>query len=337
MDVNSAFLNGDLEEEVCMEQLDGFQVKEAKQYVYRLKKALYGLKQAPKAWYSRLDNYLRKQGYKKGNTDSNLYIKEEGDSLVIIEIYVDDIIFGSDDDNVSKHFVECIQKEFEMSMLGKMNFLLGLQINQSDKGIFISQTKYIHEILKKFQMHDSKPVGTPMVIGCKLSKFDDFEEVEKTMYRSMIGILLYATTTRPDIMHAVCQVGRFQESPKSSHLLAVKRIFRYLKGTTEYGLWYLTGNQIDLHAFIDVDWVGCVDYRRSTSGATFFLGGCLVSWSSKKQSRVSLSTVKEEYIATANCSTQVVWMKQMMEDTFIMILLFLSIVIILVPSVFPEI
>jgi hypothetical protein len=212
--------------------------------------------------------------------------------LVIVEIYIDDIIFGSDVENLSKQFVECMKNEFEMSMLGKMRFFLGLQINQSDKGIFISQTKYIHEMLKKFQMHDRKPLGTHMVTGCKLSKFDDFEEVEKTMYISMIGSLLYATATRPNTMHAVCQVGRFQASPKASHLLAVKRIFRYLKGTTDFGLWYPTGNQLDLHDFTYVDWAGCVDDRKSTSGATFFLGGFLVSWSSKKQSIVSLSTAK---------------------------------------------
>jgi hypothetical protein len=278
---------------------------------------LYGLKQAPRAWYSRLDNYLRQQGFRKGNTDSNLYIKEENDSLIIVEIYVDDIIFGSDDNRLSKQFVESMQKEFEMSMLGEMKFFLGLQITQSDKGISISQTKYINEMLKKFQMEDSKPVGTPMVTGCKLSKFDDTKDVDQTVYRSMIGSLLYATATRPDIMHAVCQVGRFQASPKTSHLLAVKRIFRYLKGTTEYGLWYPTGNQLDLYAFTDADWAGCVDDRKSTSGATFFLGGCLVSWSSKKQSTVSLSTAEAEYIAAATCCTQVLWMKQMLEDIHI--------------------
>jgi hypothetical protein len=179
MDVKSSFLNGDLKEEVYMEQPDGFQVQEEEQYLYMLKKNLYGLKQAPRAWHSRLDNYLRKQGYRKGNTDINLYIKEENDSLVILEIYVDDIIFGSDDDNLSKQLVECMENEFEMSMLGEMKFFLGLQINHSNKGIFISQTKYIHEMLKKFQIHVSKPVGTPMVTGCKLSKFDDSEEVEK--------------------------------------------------------------------------------------------------------------------------------------------------------------
>jgi hypothetical protein len=130
---------------------------------------------------------------------------------------------------------------------------VGVLHTQSDKGISISQAKYINEMLKKFQMEDSKPVGTPMVTECKLSKFDDTKDVGKTIYRSMIGSLLYATATRPDIMHAVCQVGRFQASQKTSHLLAVKRIFRYLKGKKEYGLWYPIGNQLDLYTFIDAD------------------------------------------------------------------------------------
>ena len=146
-----------------MEQPDGFQVQESINHVYRLKKALYGLKQAPRSWYSRLDKYLRQQGYRKGNTHSNLYIKEEHGSLIIVEIYVDDIIFGSDNDQLSKLFAQSMQNEFEMSMLGELKFLLGLQISQSDKGIFISQTKYINEMLKKFQMQDCKLVGIPMV------------------------------------------------------------------------------------------------------------------------------------------------------------------------------
>lgn len=125
------------------------------------------------------------------------------------------------------------------------------------------------------------------------------------MYRSMIGSVLYVTATRPDVRHAVCQVARFQASPKASHLLVVKRILRYLKGTTEYGLWYPKGNQLDLYAFTDANWAGCVDDRKSTSGAAFYLGGCLVSWSSKKHSAVSLSTAEAEYIATANCCTRV--------------------------------
>jgi hypothetical protein len=156
-----------------------------------------------------------------------------------------------------------------------------------------------------------------MVTGCKLSKFYDTKDVDQIVYISMIGSLLYATATRPDIMHAFCQVGRFQASPKTSHLLAVKRIFRYLKGTTEYGLWYPIGNQLDLYAFTNADWAGCVDDKKSTSGATFFLGGCLVSWSSKKQLVVSISTVEAQYIVATTFCTQVLWMKQMLEDIHI--------------------
>ena len=133
----------------------------------------------------------------------------------------------------------------------------------------------------------------------------------------MIGSLLYATATGPNIMHLVCQVGRFQASPKNTHLLAVKRIFRYLKGIADYGLWYPTGNQLYLYAFSDADWAGCIDDRKSTSGAAFFLGGCLVSWSSKKQSSISLSTTEAEYITATGCCTQVLWMKQMLEDMHI--------------------
>ena len=190
-----------------------------------------------------------------------------------------------------------------MSMLGEMKFFLGLQITQCDKGISISETKYINEMLKKFKMEDCKPVGTPMVTGYKLSKYDNTRDVDQTMYRSIIGSLLYATAVRPEIMHAVCQVGRFQASPKNTHLLAVKRIFIYLKGTANHGLWYPRGNHFDLYEFTDVDWAGCIDDRKSTNGATFFLGGCLVSWSSKKQSSVSLSIAEAKYIAVASCCT----------------------------------
>ena len=196
-----------------------------------------------------------------------------------------------------------------MSMPGEMKLFLGLQINQCDRGISISQTKYINEMLNKFKMEDCKPVGTPMVTGCKLSKDDTTEYVDQTMYRSMIGSLLYATSTRPNIMHVVCQVGRFQDSPKNGHLLAVKRIFRYLNGTANHVLWYPKDNSLDLYAFTDADWDGCIDDRKSTNGAAFFLGGCLVSRSSKKQSSVSLSTAEAEYIAAAGCCNQILWMK----------------------------
>ena len=173
--------------------------------------------------------------------------------MIIIEVYVDDIIFGSDDDRLSQNFSKAMQKEFEMSLLGELKLFLGLQISQQVDGIFISQLKYIKEMLKRFQMEDSKPVSTPMMRGCKLSKDENYLEFDQKIYKSMIGSLLYATTSRPDVLHAVGLVGRFQAAPRENHLQEVKRIFKYLKGTTDFGLWYPKGREMTLIAYTDAD------------------------------------------------------------------------------------
>jgi hypothetical protein len=231
MDVKSTFLNGEIEEEVYIEQPEGFQLSENADYVCKLKKALYGLKQAPRAWYSRLDKYLQQARFRKGSADNNLYIKVSQGNILLIEVYVDDIIFGSDDDRLSHKFAKDMHNEFEMSLLGKLSFFLGLQIRQSNQGIFISQTKYIREILKRFGMEDCKPIITPMQTSYKLRKDDDSKYTDQRKYTSIIGSLQYVTTSRSDVMKVVGQVARFQEAPKESHVLAMKRIFIYLKGT----------------------------------------------------------------------------------------------------------
>jgi hypothetical protein len=279
-----------------------------------LKKALYGLKQAPRAWYYRLDKFLQDKGFKKGIVDSNLYIKSEGDDLLVVLVYVDDIIFGCTNDPSVQWFSNSMQTEFEMSMIGELSYFLGLRINQSSAGIFISQEKYLKEMLKRFQMEDSSPVSTPMVVGCKLSKDDISPDVDQRTYRSMIGSLLYITTSRPDIMQVVGMVGRYQSAPKQSHLAVVKRIFKYLKGTMTYGLWYPRNQNFQLTAYSDVDWENCLDERKSTSGGAFFLGDSLVAWLSKKQGSISLSTTEAEYIVVATCCTQILWMIQTLAD-----------------------
>jgi hypothetical protein len=184
-------------------------------------------------------------------------------------------------------------------------FFLDLQVTQSEKGIFISQIKYIKEILKKYQMEDSKHVSTPMVTRCKLILDDDSQKVDQTMYRSMIISFLYSTTTRPNIMQVVRLVGRFQSAPRKTLLKEVKIILRYLKGTLEFGLWYPKNKEFTLNAYTDVDSVGIIDDRKSTSGGSFFLGKCLVAWLSKKQTSTSLSIAEAEYIIVASCYTQV--------------------------------
>jgi hypothetical protein len=178
-----------------------------------------------------MDKYLQQAGFKKGSADSNLYIKVSQGNILLIEVYVDDIIFGSDDDRLSQKFAKDMQSEFEMLLLGELSFFLGLQISQSNQGIFISQTKYIREMLKRLGMEDCKPFITPMQTICKLSKDDDSKSTDQRQYRSMIGNLLYVTASIPDVMQAFRQVARFQAAPKESHVLAVNRIFRYLIGT----------------------------------------------------------------------------------------------------------
>ena len=217
MDVKSAFLNGELEEEVYIEQPDGFLLSDKEDYICKLRKALYGLKQARRAWYAHLDGYLHNQGFKKGNADNNLFVEVDQDNLTIIEVYVDDIIFGSNDDILSKNFATKMRSEFEMSLLGELTYFLGLQISQQDKGIFIYQIKYIKEMLKKFKMEDCKPVLNPMVTGCKLSLEDSSKDVDQRLYRSMIGSLLYVTASWPDVMQEVGQVAIFQAAPSQKN------------------------------------------------------------------------------------------------------------------------
>ncbi|GJZ65992.1 retrovirus-related pol polyprotein from transposon TNT 1-94, partial [Tanacetum coccineum] len=247
MDVKSAFLNGFINEEVYVAQPPGFIDFQKPNYVYKLKKALYGLKQAPKAWYDRLKAFLIKHEYSMGMVDNTLFTKKSKSHLIIVQIYVDDIIFGSTSQNLCDDFAKIMHDEFEMSMMGELNFFLGLQIKQMEDGIFFNQSKYIKEMLKKFGLEDSKPTKTPMSTEIKLTKDDEADSVDSSKYRGMIGSLLYLTASRPDIMFSVCLCACFQENPKTTHLEAVKHIFRYIRGTSPIRiLWYSERNGIEI-------------------------------------------------------------------------------------------
>ncbi|GJX39860.1 retrovirus-related pol polyprotein from transposon TNT 1-94 [Tanacetum coccineum] len=256
MDVKSAFLNGFINEEVYVAQPPGFIDFAKPNHVYRLKKALYGLKQAPKAWYDRLKAFLIKHDYTMGMVDNTLFTKKKDPNLIIVQIYVDDIIFGSTCQEMCDDFAKIMHDEFEMSMMGELNFFLGLQIKQLEDGIFFNQSKYIKEMLKKFRLEDSKPMKTPISTKMKLTKDEEGESVDNTKYRGMIGSLLYLTASRSDIMFSVCLCSRFQEDPKTSHLEAVKRILQYVKGTTHLGLWYPKGSGIETIVYADSDHAG---------------------------------------------------------------------------------
>ena len=217
MDVKSSFLNGYLKEEVYVEQPQGFIVEGKEDKVYRLKKALYGLKQAPRAWYSRIDKYLHDHGFIKCSCESVVYKKVIGSNFVIFCLYVDDIIFMGTSISLVKEFKEEMKSEFEMSDMGEMQYFLGLQIRQTAAGISICQTKYVEDMLRRFNMQNCKAVSTPLVVGSKLMKVDESPLCDATLYRSMVGSLMYLTTTRPDIMFSVSLVARFMNQPHESH------------------------------------------------------------------------------------------------------------------------
>jgi hypothetical protein len=267
MDVKSAFLNGPIKEEVYIEQPPGFEDSEYPNHVYKLSKALYGLKQAPRAWYECLRGFFITNGFKVGNVDPTLFTKTIAKDLFICQFYVDDIIFGSTNKSTCEEFSRIMIQIFEMSMMGELKYFLGFQIKQLQEGIFISQTKYIQDILKKFGMKNDKPIKTPMGTNGHLDLDTRGKFVDQKVYRSMIGSLLYLCASQPDIMLPVCMCARFQANPKEVHLRAIKRIMRYLVYTPKFGLWCPKGSTFDLIRYSDADYAQCKIDRKSTSRA----------------------------------------------------------------------
>ncbi|GJX82915.1 retrovirus-related pol polyprotein from transposon TNT 1-94 [Tanacetum coccineum] len=301
-------------EEVYVSQPDGFVDPDNPNHVYKLKKALYGLKQAPRAWYDMLSSFLLSQDFSKGSVDPTLFIRREGKELLLVQIYVDDIIFAASTPELCDLFAKIMCSKFKMSMMGKISFFLGLQISQNPRGIFINQSKYALESLKKYGFDSCDPVDTPMVEKSKLDEDKEGKAVDPSHYRGMIGTLLYLTASRPDLQFAICMCARYQARPTEKHLHAVKRIFRYLRGTVNRGLWYPKDSSIALTAFADADHAGCQDTRRSTSGSMQFLGDRLVSWSSKRQKSAAISSTEAEYIAMSGCCAQILWMRSQLTD-----------------------
>ncbi|KAK8913644.1 hypothetical protein KSP39_PZI023491 [Platanthera zijinensis] len=314
MDVKSAFLNGDIKEEVYVRQPPGFISLTHPDYVYKLHKALYGLKQAPRAWYETLACFLLENDFVRGRVDQTLFIRTHKSHTLLVQIYVDDIIFGSTDSKLCKKFSKLMHSKFEMSSMGELSFFLGLQVKQHAEGIFISQTKYAKELVKKFGMSDASCMKTPMPSNAVVDADEHGKPVDQTTYRAIIGSLLYLTASRPDIMFATCICARFQVSPRESHLILVKRILRYVKSCPNLGLWYPKDSAFDLTGFSDADYAGCRIDRKSTSGTCQFLGDRLVSWFCKKQTSVSTSTAEAEYMAAGSCCSQILWIQNQLLD-----------------------
>ncbi|GKD98306.1 putative ribonuclease H-like domain-containing protein [Tanacetum coccineum] len=261
-----------------------------------VEKALYGLHQAPRAWYATLSTYLIENGFRRGTIDKTLFIKKDKGDILLVQVYVNDVIFRSTKKSLCDEFKGFMHKRFQMSSIGELTFFLGLQVQQKKDGIFISQDKYVAEVLKKFDFATVKTASTPMEPNKALIKD---EEVD---------------TSRPDIMFTVCACARFQVTPKMSHLHVVKRIFRHLKGQPKLGLWYPRDSPFYLEAFSDSDYAGASLDRNSTTGGCQFLGKRLISWQCKKQTIVTNSTIEADYVAAANCCRHVLWIQNQILD-----------------------
>jgi hypothetical protein len=273
-------------------QPPGFENPKFPNHVFKLHKTLYGLKQAPRARYEHLKAFLLDKGFRIGSVDKTLFLLKQGTDILLVQIYVDDIIFGGSSHALVAKFSDTMSKKFEMSMMGELTFFLGLQIKQTREGTFMHQGKYTKDMLKKFDMDEAKPLSTPMSTTMALDEDKEGEAVDQKEYQSMIGSLLYLTAMRPNIQFVVCLCTRFQSSPHTSHRQAIKRILRYLHFTPEFGLWFSASSSLSLYRYSDVDYVGCRVERKSTSGTCQFLGFSLVSWSSRKQSSVAQFTTQ---------------------------------------------
>ncbi|GKD53303.1 retrovirus-related pol polyprotein from transposon TNT 1-94, partial [Tanacetum coccineum] len=314
MDVKMAFLNGELKEEVYVSQPEGFVDQDNPSHVYKLKKALYGLKQAPRAWYDMLLSFLISQQFLKCAVNPTLFTRHARNDILLVQIYVDDIIFVSTNTAMCNEFANQMTTKFKMSMMGQMSFFLGLQISQSPRGIFINQSKYASEIVKKYGLHSTDSVDTPMIENKKLDEDLQGKPVDATLYHGMIGSLMYLTSSRPDLNYVVCLCARYQAKPTEKHLQAVKRIFRYLNGTINMGLWYSKDTDMSLTAYADADHAGCQDTRRSTSGSAQFLGDKLIPLYYDNKSAIALCCNNVQHSRAKHIDIRYHFIKEQMEN-----------------------
>eukprot|EP00253_Pinus_taeda_P004507 PITA_04507 len=283
MDVKSAFLNGDLQKEVYMTQPPGFKIAGQEQKVCRLAKALYGLKQAPRAWYMKIDQYLTDHGFQRSPSDANMYIKHIGDDILFVVVYVDDLIITGSSAHLMHGIKQDLCRTFDMTDLGLLHYCLGVEVWQTENHIFLSQSKYAKNLVDRFRAQDCKPATTPMEPGLKRSAQSSSLPVDETLFRQLVGSLIYLTATRPDISFAVSYISCFISNPI-------------------------------LSGYTDSDWAGSIDDRKSTTGYVFSLGSGAVTWTSKKQQAVALSSTKAEYRGAVKASCEAVWLRRMLAD-----------------------
>ena len=317
LDVNNAFLHGDLNEEVYMKLPPGYNRKGESlpsNAVCLLHKSLYGLKQASRQWFSKFSTAIMGLGFSQSPSDHSLFIKNVDGLFIALLVYVDDVIIASNNQGAIADLKSELNKLFKLKDLGDVKYFLGLEIAKSSTGICVSQRKYVLDLLSDFGYLGCKAASTPMEANVKLSMDEGVDLPDVSLYRRLLGKLLYLTLTRPDISYAVGRLSQFISRPKLPHLHAAQRILRYLKGNPGMGLFFPSNSELRLMAYTDSDWARCPDSRRSVTGFCVFLGNSLVSWKSKKQHIVSRSSAEAEYRAMANTSCEITWLLALLKD-----------------------
>uniref|UniRef100_A0ACD6A2Q2 Uncharacterized protein n=1 Tax=Avena sativa TaxID=4498 RepID=A0ACD6A2Q2_AVESA len=315
MDVKSAFLNGDLAEEVYVQQPVGFTEAGSEHKVLRLRKALYGLRQAPRAWNAKLDATLISLGFEKCPLDHALYRRGDVDSYLLVGVYVDNLVItGTSREDIAA-FKSQMQEMFRMSDLGLLSYYLGIEVKQEVGKILLCQGSYAEKILEAAGMSGCNPSHTPAETKSKIGRRNGGEAVDATLYRSVISSLRYLVNSRPDIAFAVGIASRFMEAPGRQHWGLVKQILRYVRGTIGYGCVYrATAIEPKLVGYSDSDHAGDVDERKSTSGTLFFLGSSAVTWTSQKQKVVAISSCEAEYVAASSAACQGLWLSRLLAE-----------------------
>jgi hypothetical protein len=314
LNVKNAFLHGTLTEIVYCSQPAGFVDPSCPDLVCRLNKSLYGLKQDPRAWYSRFATFLLTLGFVEAKLDTSLFIYHLADGVAYLLLYVDDIVLTASSPQLLQRIISSLQQGFAMKDLGQLLHFLGVTIEHRQTGLLLNQRQYALDILERAGMTDCKPYSTPVDTQAKLSATLGDPVVDPTAYRSLAGALHYLTFTRPDLTYVVHQICLHMHDPRESHLAALKRLLHYVRGTVDYGLVLHRSPSAELVIYTDVDWVGCPDTCCSTAGYAVFLGGNLISWSSKRQPVVSRSSAEAEYRAVANGVAEASWLRQLLAE-----------------------
>ncbi|KAK9057120.1 hypothetical protein SSX86_024487 [Deinandra increscens subsp. villosa] len=314
LDVNNAFLHGTLHEDVYMTQPPGYENSEFPHHICKLKKSLYGLKQAPRAWYIELANFLLHFGFQKSLADASLFIYRKSDIVCYFMVYVDDIVLTGNDSAFLDKFINTLSNRFSIKDLGLLHHFLGIEVIHTTQGLFLSQHRLIQYVLTQFHMDGAKDVMTPLSISDPLVPMDSSPTVDATPYRRLVGSLQYLAFTRPDISFAINKLSQFMHASRQSHLQAIKRVLRYLKGSIHHGLFLRRHSPLKLSAFSDSDWGGVHDAGRSTTAYVLYLGTNVISWKSARQKSVSRSSTEAEYKALANATAELLWVKNLLHE-----------------------